>query len=337
MQLRGYFLTLALGILGFTITIFSLNYISVGRLNVDAQIYIVDNKDSLLVHDTLMVKSPIQTLSKKSQPAKVTESNKPRVSIKQISFSYHPMYIVWILIISIGIGFALALIPYLISQLAKLYREVSWRTFISATSSAVLTALLVLFMSQISAEGNVYRITDLLEHLNILFNNPKTILLIITSIFLVPNLLSTGGAFIIIAKVLRGRANMTMIELQQLNNKYSLFMIISSIMLVFGVLSGTFLRASVLEYLPATYHFLYPNQFVITYSLIFTFFMIIFYLPGELLLRNRMTEMKAGLSEEEIQHFEQTNSSYSLYKTGISILAPLLSTMVLEGLNNITL
>lgn len=336
MTIKGYILSIALGIVGFCSTLFGLFYLSIENATLDKNLIIVDsakNKGSITV-DTIHLYNNELSLErhKVSNSANNTQLQGVNVfSYSEVSFNLNPHYLLWMMIIGIGIGLAFASLPIL-SFFRKLSSAALHKKDIRTCGVlSIVTIVLILGIAQFSAHGRILSTVGLLNAANILFIYPGWVLGGISALSLIPNFICLHGNYCIVTDVLKSGKNYDIKRLLAIHGIYSKFLATASLFLGFGVLSSHYLRLSVLDVVTIDAYYLLPQQFVVVYSLVFTFFLILLYLPGELLLTSKITSKKRSLNDEERENVGETITKQSIFKTGLSLLAPALLGLILEA------
>ncbi|XOV94428.1 MAG: hypothetical protein ACFHWX_06925 [Bacteroidota bacterium] len=331
MNPSAYFLNIALGVFSFCSSILILVSISEEATIVDSSVYVVDSGmtkfDEITIQNNKLnfEKNPV-TIEEKEM---IAESN--HITYQEMLFNLSPNYLIWIILVSLGVSTAFTLVIPVWFRFTESISDFPKQRKVIYFLISFISVSIVFVVGQFSAHGRIFAITTLIEYTGILFKNPIWVLGILTGFMILPNWFCLGGNFAIISKVLTTK-NITLESLVHYHSRFSFFLIVSSILLVFGVFSSTFLRLSVLDHFSSQYGFLFPSQFVISYSIVFTFFLLVFYLPGELVLRDKFNTIKHGLSEEELKQLDDVLSRLNIFKLGVSLLAPILSGFLLETL-----
>lgn len=336
MTRKGYIATILLGIIGLSSSLMTLVAISNDASTVDSKIYVLDSINHTF--DSIQITQNKLGLVKKTvTPQKELEiKNTNRlISYNELTYNLYPNYMLWIIIISLGISLAFSLIPFLNHLIQLTGNDLTMLRFYSTIGLAILSSVLIFYMGQRSAVGRIFAITNLIEYTAILFKHPHWVLNGATGLILLPNFFCLGGNFMIVDKLLDDTRKIDFKSLIYYHKLFSQFLVISAVLLVFGVLSSSLLRMSVLDVLPSDMSYLFPAQFVISYSLIFTFFLLIFYLPGEFLFRHKLSIIKEGATENELIRIKEIESKTNVFKLGISMLAPILSGILLESLKTL--
>lgn len=336
MDLKGYFLSIALGIIGFCAGIIILPWLSIQSVaSVDSKIYVVDSKPNskLGVHNIITInKDPLNFKNSTIKSSTVDVDDINLITYKQLSFSVNPSFLLWIIVISIAIAIAFALIPMLLYLLKSVSNNMSRKTVYIYSIVALFSFGITFAFAQFFGFGKILTITELIKYSNILFSRTQIVMICIPIILLIPCVLSLIGNYMIVSQIVKINSQTEIKTLIALHKKFSTFLVVSSVMLVFGVLSPSLLRMSILEIIPANLFYLFPKQFVISFSLIYTFFLILFYMPVELLFRNKFVDIKFKLDENEKEELDEILSKMSVFKIGLTIFAPIISTVFMESL-----
>ncbi|WP_417602120.1 hypothetical protein [Owenweeksia hongkongensis] len=335
MNIRGYILSIVLGILGFCATLFGLFHLSIENATLDEALIITDGTrystptsiDTLCLYknELLLTRRELQEVNENFEV-----EDKNVFSYSELSFNINPHYLLWMMIIAIGLGLSFASLPVLHYYRTQSSSSLNRRDIRTCLVLSLLTIVLILGIAQFSAQDRIVSTVGVLQATNILFQYPGWVLGGISALSLIPNFICLVGNYCIVTDVFKNEEGYGITKLLDIHRIYSKFLVTASLFLGFGVISSHYLRLSVLDIMPEGATYLLPQQYVVVYSLVFTFFLILLYLPGEVLLTSKINAKKLGLSEEVKKNIGETISKQSILKTGLSLLGPALIGLILE-------
>ena len=339
MSFKNYVLSLIIGVISFSATLVVLNLESAENATLNAQVFVIDHLDSLqkatLVIDTLTINNNVLALKKHRIENTFTQEeveDLKTVTYAQLSASKHPSFLLWALLIAMTVSLSIAILPFLYHITSELISHLNKATSVGLTALAVLLLSLVFIISGGGGSDIVISGKKIMELTGIMLKHPKYVLTPLVIIMFLPSLFCLRGNLLVIFRLLTHTSELSIPEIVDLHKLFSKMLVISSISLVIAVVTTTLLRMSILELLPTNAAYLYPPQFVGAYGLIFTFFLIIFYLPGEYLLRIMVAQKVTVLPKEEAEAVESTIDTQSIFKLGLSILAPIIMGLLSEVL-----
>jgi len=251
-------------------------------------------------------------------------------TVDNMLFQLFPNFLLWAVLIACSVGFGAALIPTLLLDIAYLYRQHRKKYFLLITLFGFSCFVLINFLGN-NRSGNIYLPTNIFDHAIRFFHHPQLIFDLIVITMLLPSAIATIGYFLLMGLItsqLQGRNRIAdILQHYQLFNK---FLLASSIMLVLGVITTSLLRLFVLELIKPEYHAVYSIQSVIVYGLIFTFFLVLFYVPGAVLFYGKFQDLKTDADQETKERIENELSQRNYFKMALTLVAPFASSLLLE-------
>lgn len=337
MTIKGFIISILLGVIGFTVTIAVISVNAKDDSTHNSRLVIVNNTEDLrkdsLIFDTISLISNKLNLAKHSMLNTLTidEIKKGKVfTYKQINFSIHPYFMVWVVLISISVGLSLAIIPYLIMLIREYEMKSPVYIHLKIGVLSVLSISLIFNVTSLATRNMIINVVDIISTTNILFDNSETIITVIIAILFVPNIFCLHGSFIIVSTLFKNLSKTNLDQIREFQNKYSQFLYISSVALVLGVITTSLIRYSILDVLPENLQFLMPKQSVASYGITLTFFLILFYLPGELLISKLLQDAKAKKAADDSTSVKD-NKEQSVFKIGLTMISPALIGFLLDG------
>jgi len=301
------------------------------------------NKDFVYVVDTSGV-GRIDLYKFKGQPAKPADVQKGSAYVSMYEkggsgvgntnyvyypstyFNRHPSFLLWSSCVAIGMGFAFGMCPLLFAYWRS--GKGKWLALLSA-----VLAIVVVFASAHLWHLHLILLPATFMELSRTLLYPNTWLLNTFTIgFLVPPLLALAGNFMLTGRLLayhHYNRGFRLGHLLAIKRQSMWLLVASSVMLVFGIITSSLLRQTVLEAAGAGNSFIFPEQFVTAYSLVFTFFLVIFYLPGNLVLYRLIGKIKRGGTAVNAQAAKAYSVKES-FELAIAIGAPVISGLLLE-------
>ncbi len=337
MTVRSYVIIVILGITGFCGASLKLISISKEAAVIDKAIFVVDTSKQSTPHDTLFIKNNKLRLKKKSLTGNSVDKREELldsswISYRELTYNLYPNYLSWIMIVSIGIGIAFACWPLTIGGVQRISGKESLLHWIIYILCALLSTAIIFAIAQLSAKGRLFPITKLIQYTDIMFDSPFVVLGWVTALIMSPNIFCLTGNFMVLRQAIKEEH---VSGILRLHRHFNQFLTVASILLVFGVLAPTYLRLSILDFLPAKMDYLFPKQFVMAYSLVFTFFLVIFFLPVELIFRHRFAQLKEISNTEERNQIDQLLSGSNVFKMSVSFLAPVLANIFLDSVTSL--
>jgi len=331
--IKNYAIIIALAFTGFIGTCLYLIDNSREASVIDKTVVIYDDDKSHF--DTLHFKSNLLKLEKrpvaKLDTAKVKVAGSD-VRFGELTFNQNPNYLIWIMLIGAATGVAFASWPIALFLFKDVKKGVDLEKNVQAFVIGAIILFSVFAMAQLSAGGRIFGIAKIIDYAGIMFENPGAVLGVVTVFIMSPNFIAVPANFLIAYKLEKEDDLHSQILLHK---RFTQFLTISSVILVFGVITPTFLRLSVLGFFPSQYAYLFPSQFVFAYSLVFTFSLAAIFLPVEFAFRNRFIKKKKEATEGDKELIDKVLSQVSIFKIGLSTLAPVLVNILLDGVNSI--
>ena len=331
MNISSYVFVLILGMLGFGATSLILINKSKESITIDAKVYVLDSASA--TYDVLRIKSNELGFKRNSldslkvAPEIVKDQS---ITYSQLIFNLNPNYLIWIMLISIGIAVGLASIPISSFLLMDISSKDTRKQVVISFIASLVSLFMVFVMAQFAGKEKLLIIPRTIDLTGIMFDRPEVVLGVVTGLIMLPNIVCVAGNFYIFSRI-KKVANVD--EQIKLHRRFTQFLTITSILLVFGVLTPSYLRLTVLGFFPEGYDYLFPKQFVFAYSMVFTFALIILFLPVELAFRFRFNELRESSTMKQKSQIDSVLSQTSVFKMGLSLLAPVIANMFLDGIS----
>lgn len=239
------------------------------------------------------------------------------------------------MVLSSGIAFSLSLYPYLIYVLGRF--KLPEAGFVKSLPYLIsfFAVAIIFYVAHKVPDSLLYQVPQILEQTGLFFQFPQWIITTTVIILMLPNVLCLAGNFNLVRELFQ-IDKVSLVQLHELHKRYTHFLLFSSILLVFGVVCSSLLRLSLLNALPGTFEYLFPPQFVLSYALVFSVFLILFYLPTELVFRAKLEPIKLEANERELKKIEKMESQTNIFKLALSLLAPVISGILIEVLKSLS-
>lgn len=258
--------------------------------------------------------------------------------------TYNPTFLVWIALVSVTVGAALALQPILwgaIYQLCLRFQFTLWQKLAIALIIITLGGL----MYKTSSSKNVLMLADLMVRGDVLLHHPYRVKNLI-GICLFSGLLGMAGQLLInqaISKLGWLGANKKSIDWAALaadftflKSSLKFFLTVDAALIVLSILTTDTLRRAIgAEILidGVKKDGMLPKEFTYLYGLTFTLFLALLYLPIAFRMRSTAEHISAtlaGTPEETIwaSKFAIDQSPLESLKVALSILAPVVTALL---------
>ena len=309
-----------------------------GLLNVNPPV----NRPVYVVNDSLAV-TYVDTLTFSNKPLKFKlqevsptagrelENRHGQLALySEFYFNHNPKLLLWVGFMAVGIAFALAMLPHLIYYFLQIKSRKKWLALVAS----FLSISVVFYFAHYSTSHLSLLPPRIMTLGKLLFYSDDWILPLLVSIYLIPSLFALAGNFMITNVLTRYYVSKKKASLKRLLTlkKQSFWLLTaSSIMLVMGIVTSSLLRESILTAVGPAHDYLFPFEFVLAYSMSFTFFLLIFYGPGNVLLG----ELIAKKKEEALREGQKPLAAFSVresFELSLSILAPVISGLLIEWL-----
>lgn len=346
-------------------TIIKQNVIQYSTLphEVNMKVYDELHKDSVIFRLPVISKLRIDSI-----PPILSEDN---ITSRNILFHQNPIFLVWLMLISIMMAIAAGSFPVFVIQIYRLRNKFNL-SFNQVLSGFIYAIIVVLILALNSSDLiGYYKPPDIIDDLRILLKHGDIIkyIVIFTTILSIPTFLvifitaisSDNISFKNSAKekIKREDANQIYadedllkqrkMELESIARQFEFLnqslkgaMQILAIIVVFSVLTSSALRMSIKSVVEIKYYDIFPIEASYVYGMYFSLFLCIMYIPSYIYLKNRYAQFKEYL---DIQQFEEQWSQSVLgivkfegtaldnFKLAFTILAPLISSFLPDSLH----
>jgi hypothetical protein len=335
-----YFVVILLGFLGFIGTSGTLILISNDTIIIDEWVYVFDQDlgdqnfqpHSSIKYDQFRICNNGLGLTKK--PSSVVDQLEIKkhnyITYGAIIFNLNPDYLIWIMLVGLAVGIALASWPITFHLMKNVSTGLDKPTRRWTFIGAIVFLSMILGFAQMGFRSHMFSAADVISITGIMFDHAAWTMLAISLLIISPNFLALTGNFRIVMQM---NADLSLEDHILLHKKFTRFLIISSMILVLGVVTTTYFRLSVLGFFPVDYGYLFPDQFVFAYSLVFTFSLVLLFLPVDLAFRYQLFQRKKSASETESKIIDHLLAQGSIFKLGFSLLAPVIANILLDGLS----
>jgi hypothetical protein len=263
------------------------------------------------------------------------------IDYEDIYFSYNSVLLVWIAFFSLMVGCSLAAALVVVIALKQIVLTFKLKPK-SIIRVFILTSLIGTAMYFSGKTSYSMGMIPLITAFNIISKNPD-VLRYMVGIAIAVALLTIAGQLLIneaiselddIAVATSAEQNDIAGKFLLLKNQIRFFLLISAVLIVFSVLTTDAFRRAVSTEISANID-LFPQNYVYLYGAMFTFYLAIIYIPvyyrlknrGELLLK-ALPKEKPGDDDSIVSIFDLKESPMDNLKVALSILAPLLSSLV---------
>ncbi len=281
-------------------------------------------------------------------------------------FNYHTRFLVWLYLICILVGLSWILMIPVLSAMKKVVRryQISWFTLIFSFLWSILILGFAVILSSGLWLGNQWfsehsyflSFFPAMESFGILLNEANSVsrhlmilsnitsILAICGIYLVNSVIPSIEKKFTTSKELVKRFN-------ELNKWLDLFLVILAILVSGGVITAIFNREMIIQALPGIGELIAPQEFVFLYSMGFTLFLALIYLPvyfqlkqkgrkilGDIKAKNPLgtasdhDKKKDILTKDDLTQISDIlllkHSTATNLKISLSILGPILSSVV---------
>jgi len=348
-----------------TSTIIRQNVIQYSTLpkEVNMKVYDELNKDSIIFRLQVISKLRIDSI-----PPVLSEDN---ITSRNILFHQNPIFLVWLMLISIMMAIAAGSFPVFIIQILRLRNKFNL-SFNQVLTGFIYAFIVVLILALNSSDLiGYYKPPDIINHFHILLKHGCIIkyIVISTTILSIPTFLvifitaisSDSISFKNSAEEKIKREDVNQIitdddllkqrkteleaiarQFEFLNQSLKGAMQILAIIVVFSVLTSSALRMSIKSVVEVKYYDIFPIEASYVYGMYFSLFLFIMYIPSYIYIKNRYSQFKEYLN---IQQFEEQWSQSVLgivkfegtaldnLKLAFTILAPLISSFLPDSLH----
>ena len=273
-------------------------------------------------------RSYLHSLSE-DERAKVSEQIE--LTNRQLFFNKHPQFMLWIGVVSMGISLSIAFIPWFYAEYRQRFNFLSKKVKSLYALLAFLSIVAVFFVAHFPANDLMLQPTQIMADAHIMFADlgEEVMGTLIFLQFIAP-LAALFINFLVLhhtAVKLKSDELLPVARLSELQSFAQNLLLVSSLMLVFGIISTSLFRKSILGFFDAAPQ-VFPKEFVIIYGCIFTFFLFVFYTPTQLAL-NKLAQKHSHLSMSDADASKGVVNN-KLIASVLSFLAPLLSSILLE-------
>lgn len=252
-----------------------------------------------------------------------------------ILFHQNPIFLVWIMLVSIMIAIAAGSFPAFIVQIRQLkdrYKLNSRQFFTGVTYSMIVVLILGLNSCEIKGYTDLigyYKPPDIINDFHILLKHDYIIncIVIATTILSIPAFLvifltaissdnisfknsikkSEKGDDAIqnytddeLVKQKKMAMEVVARQFEFLNQSLKGAMQILAIIVVFSVLTSSALRMSIKSVIEIKYYDIFPVEASYVYGMYFSLFLCIMYIPSYIYLKNRFTQFKEYINSQEV-------------------------------------
>lgn len=298
--------------------------------------------------DTLLV-TIHPGLSYHNAPKRTLDTSKDLlVDISKIYFNYNPVLLVWMSLIAVMIACSVAILPVTGNYIRDVYLQCKLRPkqIYTAIVYALITGVLILLTN--ACNGHMLNAFDIIKRAKILVKQPEMVYVFV-GICLLSALVAVCGQLVVneaISKLPDSIVNQTQTEKEKtagqfmlLRNSLKFFLMVDATLIVFSVLTTDSLRRAIIAELTVKGHYIFPQEFVYLYGLLFTIYLALLYLPIYYRLKYKGETMTHGLQHDELaagtpgESFLITESALDSLKVTLSILAPVVSSLLPNLLN----
>lgn len=348
-----------------TSTIVKRNVIQYSTLPQEVNMKVYDE----LHEDSVIYRLPvISKLRIDSIPPILSEDN---ITSRNILYHQNPIFLVWLMLISIMMAIAAGSFPVFIVQIWQL--KVRFKLSSNQVLTGFIYAIIVVLILALNSSDLIgyYKPPDIIDDFHILLKHGYIIncIVIATTILSIPtflvifisaissdnisfknsaekNIKGEGANQIFTDDDLLKRRKMELEviarQFEFLNQSLKGAMQILAIIVVFSVLTSSALRMSIKSVVEIKYYDIFPVEASYVYGMYFSLFLCIMYIPSYIYLKNRYAQFKEYLN---IQQFEEQWSQSILgtvkfegtaldnLKLAFTILAPLISSFLPDSLH----
>lgn len=258
-------------------------------------------------------------------------------------FNNRPNLITWIALFVVFNAFCFGAIAYLIRLLFA--NKLEFLTYNLKNYSILLVALMIIALVFVMAGGHFLPANHLISPprlwklSSVMFHNVSSTLLWLQVPGYVLGLICTAGLLLIgNVEVDKWGDNVEIIRqrLDQLTKRTHHILVILSVLLALTVVTTNFLFKAVFEQIDGPVEALFPSRMLLLYGMVFTFFIVLLYLPSYYKLKSWSEDAtKAALEKgaDEATFKEQSNKLLNLAnpKLLITIASPII-TSIFPGL-----
>ena len=318
-----YYKSIPLGILIFVIVAFTLPSKLNRHIPEKSTIYVVDTVYNYVDTLTIKTKQPNFQMNTSKSARMILGSLDDSSSYSNFLLNRNPKLLLWIMAQAMGLSLSYALLPFLIRIFSSL--STSRNRKIIALGVSFLGVLLLLGINNFSQRDIVFTPPAIMEKTGVMFGDDAWIMPIIVILYLIPAWLALAANILLGIESIEKKSDTEFERVHEFRTKYLFVLRSASIILVFGIITTSLLQQSILAVIGEKYTILFPDEFVIVYSLNFTFFLVVFYLPvGYLILiQNLQQESKSERSKEK-------KFDFRMLELLISTFAPILTGIMVE-------
>ncbi|MEL7003328.1 MAG: hypothetical protein AAFN93_11420 [Bacteroidota bacterium] len=330
-----YTLSILLAIIGFVTSVVLTKNLLHFYPPIEREIYVVDSANINYL-DTIKIDNRylnFQAHVANSDDKKMLEAKKDQLALySEFYFNDNPSLLLWMTFMAIGIAFSFGMTPLL----GYFFFTMESTRKIHAGIAALAGMVLVFFFAHFGSNGIILLPPRIMELTHLLYFENEWLLQTLVGAYMIPPLLSLASNFVILDELVQYKTGKKDVEPKRLLKlKKSLFWLLSasSVMLVMGIITSSLLRETVISAVGNENANFFPSDFVLAYSIVFTFFLLLFYVPGNLLLGDILSSNRFGANTSEQK--KDSNNGYSnkeSFELSLSILAPVISGLLIEWL-----
>lgn len=314
---RVYYLSICLAVLTFAVAQFYLPSQLNRDVPAETKIYILDGENDIL--GSLVIKPQRLIRDMQKDATAVTNADKDHIEslhVSKLLLSSNPKLILWLIFHVIGLSLSLALLPLLVSHFLSI-TESRWRMSVAFFASLISVVLLFILNTQ-SNEDILFVSGEIMTKTKVIFGEKNHLLNYIVSIYLVSACVGLAINILLGIEYIEGKKG----ELGEMKKMYWSALRATSVLLTLGIITTSLLQQSIITAIGKGYAALFPDEYVIAYSMHFSFFLLLFFAPvGYLLYKDKEFD-------EEINPSKKLN--LRVIELTIAALAPMLTAIIVE-------
>jgi hypothetical protein len=271
---------------------------------------------------------------------------KPAVTINyaKLYFTYNVPFLIWMALISITVGCALALMPVVLHTIKNIYRLFNQKP--KNLFRAVGIALLIGWFIYLTNNNHyVLMLFHFMGYSKILLRHPNALNVLIL-IGMITGLAAICGQLLINNAITQLPHDITTLdaanrkkaakEFAFLKAQLKFFLTVDAILIVLSIITTDTLRRSIIREVLVSgtnQEGLFPVEFAYMYGLVFTLYLALLYLPIYYRLRSKGMGMVEGIADTDEGNklkagFSITESPLESFKVALSILAPVATALI---------
>lgn len=275
--------------------------------------------------------------------SKIKSESSPKAS--ELLFHLNPHFLVWLVLALTMLGISFGIFPFVLNKIRiiKYAFLIPYQVVVAFFLVAILVG--ILFSVLIVLNPYLVSFADWIFHLGILFKNHG----VLNFIIIIPTIVGLSS---LIGILLIYRASLTLKidtdniasfkkKFTKLKEAMKFFLTVSTTLITFAVFTSATLRIAILHEVKVDNFQIIPIEFIYLYGLQFTIVLAIFYLPISYQLKqkgihfisfNKENNKGSDESFSDLSKFID-ESTYENFKVGLSILAPLISSILPDVLH----